>query len=358
MPKLLAFYLPQFHEIEENNLWWGKGFTEWTNVRKAKPLFSGHRQPRIPLDGYYDLLDKSVHVRQQGLARKYGIDAFCYYHYWFNGRRLLSGPVDLIRSEPDLSLPFCLAWANEPWTRSWDGGEHNILMPQEYGAEPEWRAHFEHLLPAFQDPRYLRHETKPVFIIYRLASIPRCNDMIKLWRSLALKAGLPGLHVVGMHTSFPDTSEDMGVDAMLNFEPAYSIHKKNSLLTILRWKCQAAYFYLRLKRVGVIHHLDYRSVWKAILDQPMKEGEYPGAFVGWDNTPRKGRKGLVIEPALPEYFERYLRRQYERALLHKKPFLFINAWNEWAEGAYLEPDTEYGSRYLEAISRVVGNGGS
>ena len=196
LPKILAFVLPQFHRVPENDAWWGEGFTEWTNVKRAKPIMRGHYQPRVPAGGrYYDLTDPDVQRWQAELARAHGLDGFCYYHYWFGGKRLLERPVNLLieRGEPD--FPFCLAWANEPWTRAWDGGDSEILMPQTYGLQEDWETHFLDLLRAFKDPRYIRLDGKPVFLIYRSASIPHCNEMIACWRQMALNAGLPGLHL-------------------------------------------------------------------------------------------------------------------------------------------------------------------
>lgn len=355
MPKVLAFVLPQFHRIPENDEWWGEGFTEWTNVRKATPLFAGHYQPRVPVDAqYYDLLDPDVQDRQAALARQYGLYGFCYYHYWFSGRRLLEKPVELLlqRGKPD--LPFCLAWANEPWTRAWDGGEHQVLMPQAYSDESDWRRHFEYLLPAFRDPRYIRVDGKPMFLIYRSASIDVCAPMLKLWRELAQQSGLAGLHIVGMLTGFDRDPRPEIFDAFAEFEPMFTI--RHGLPYWLRkrekWIRRLATAARRITgRVArPLNSHDYASLWRAIASRSLPPRTYPGAFVDWDNSPRRGlERSLILRNFDRRAFERGVRAQVRKAREAGAEFLFVNAWNEWAEGAYLEPDEERGLLFLEAI---------
>ena len=358
-PQLLAFLLPQFHRIPENDAWWGKGFTEWTNVRKARPKFHGHRQPRVPLDQrYYDLTDPATQDWQAELAKAHGLGGFCYYHYWFAGRKLLERPLNSVlkRGAPD--FPFCVAWANEPWTRVWDGGDRHVLMPQDYGGRGDWEAHFRYLEKFFRDPRYIRVDGCPVILIYRSASIAECDAMLDCWRSLALRSGFPGLHVVSMLTVFGRDVRSHLFDAYAEFEPFYThahlpVHLKISEklangASRLCWKYLGRGPYA--PRSG-----DYRSMWREIARRPLPSGHYPGAFVDWDNTPRRRLDtSLVMRNVDVDTFRSGFSRLYERASRAGARFIFINAWNEWAEGTYLEPDEELGTAYLDAIKSVVG----
>lgn len=354
-PKLLAFVLPQFHPIPENDEWWGKGFTEWTNVRKAKPLFTGHLQPRVPANGrYYDLLDPATQDWQAQLAREYGLYGFCYYHYWFAGKRLLEKPAEMIlaRGEPD--LPFCFAWANEPWTRAWDGGDREVLMPQSYGGETDWDEHFACLLRFFKDPRYIRVDGKPMFLIYRSASIPLAEQMFRRWRELAQRAGLPGLHIVSMLTAFPKDPRTEAYDAFAEFEPGYTYSVPRDFWWRKRERFYRKYrkWSLRLlgRTDGPITSYDYPSVWANIAKRPIRDGVYPGAFLDWDNTPRRGlERGLVMRRFSKSVFASCFRTHLQQAAKAKSPFMFIDAWNEWAEGTYLEPDEVRGYFFLETI---------
>ena len=358
-PKLLAFLLPQFHRIPENDQWWGEGFTEWTNVKKAQPKFRGHRQPRVPLDGhYYDLSDPRTQDWQAELAKAHGLGGFCYYHYWFAGRQLLERPLDSIlrRRAPD--FPFCLAWANEPWTRAWDGGDRHVLMPQTYGDKSHWEAHYRYLEKAFQDPRYIRVDGCPVILIYRSASIDQCEEMLDCWRNLAVRSGFAGLHVVSMLTVFGRDARSELFDAYVEFEPFYTqahlpahlriSEKLANAASRLCWKYFGRGPYAPRSR-------DYRSMWREIARRPRPSRHYPGAFVDWDNTPRRQlHTSLVMRNVDVVTFRNGFSRLYERASRAGTRFIFINAWNEWAEGTYLEPDEDLGTAYLDAISAVVG----
>jgi len=354
-PKLLAFVLPQFHRIPENDAWWGEGFTEWTNVRKARPCFPGHLQPRIPAgQRYYDLLDPAVQDWQAQLARDHGVHGFCYYHYWFSGKQLLERPVELLlrRGQPD--IPFCLCWANEPWTRAWDGGDQEVLMAQAYGDEQDWTRHFEYLLQAFRDPRYIRVDGKPMFLIYRSSSIDVCEPMIALWRRLAERAGLPGLHIVSMLTAFPMDQRTATFDAFAEFEPMYTFtHRRPYLLRKReRWIRQLTKLGRRMfgRVTRPPESYDYASLWHAIGKRKLPERTYPGAFVDWDNSPRRGLdRSMIMRNFSRRAFESGIRAQLRKAKAANAEFVFINAWNEWAEGAYLEPDEARGMFFLETI---------
>lgn len=358
-PRILAFVLPQFHAIPENDEWWGKGFTEWTNVRKARPLFPGHLQPRVPAEGrYYNMLDPATHDWQAKLAREHGLYGFCYYHYWFRGKRLLEKPIQLLleRGKPD--FPFCLAWANEPWTRAWDGGDREVLMPQEYGEEEDWRQHFECLLEIFRDRRYIRVDGKPMLLIYRSGSIEQAEAMLALWRSLARRAGLPGLHVVSMLTAFPADPRRELFDAFAEFEPCYTQEMRPAFWGRKKERYYRKWYRANLRYlnriVGPTNSYDYGSLWRSIVKRPIRPGVYPGAFVDWDNTPRRGlERGLVMRNVAPRIFASRFRAQLRKAASAGAPFLFINAWNEWAEGTYLEPDEARGTVFLDAILAAV-----
>ena len=358
--KVIAFILPQFHAIPENDEWWGRGFTEWTNVRKATPQFNGHNQPRVPQnDNYYNLLDPAVHDWQAELARQHHVHGLCYYHYWFNGRMLLERPLQIVldRGKPD--LPFCMAWANEPWTRAWDGGERHVLMPQTYGSIEDWRRHFDYLLRAFKDPRYIKVDGKPVFLIYRTASISGRELMFQEWRRLARLHGFPDLHLVAMKTGYPPDPLTELFDAYAEFEPMYTIHtyrkpfwyrkRERWVAKMSRWSWR---YFGRGKHAP--NSQDYAGIWKMIVDRALPPKTYPGAFVDWDNSARRDlQRALVFRNVKRETFRSAFGAQYRKACDAGAEFLFVNAWNEWAEGTYLEPDTRNGTFYLESIKAAV-----
>ncbi|MEW9702187.1 glycoside hydrolase family 99-like domain-containing protein [Paenibacillus sp. SI8] len=349
--KLIAFLLPQFHRIPENDRWWGEGFTEWTNTRKASPLYANHKQPKEPLyDYYYDLTDPATRNWQAETAKSFGIYGFCYYHYWFKGKQLLEKPFQDILELGEPRFPFCLSWANEPWTRKWDGLEHHLLMPQEYGDETDWEIHFYEVLKAFRDDRYIRIDDKPLFIIYRPGNIPRCEEMLQYWNSLAKQNGLAGIFFVRTLGGFKIPNQ-RGFDASVEFEPHYTFaHNESNRL----W----SYVHIDDKKHLVF---DYDQVWHSILNRSHhRDGEqiFPGAYVNWDNTPRLAHEGQSCLGASPAKFGYYLAKQMERAVtLYNSEFLFINAWNEWAEGTYLEPDKQHKYEYLEAIRKALETSG-
>lgn len=362
MPKLIAFYLPQYHSIPENDMWWGEGFTEWTNLRKAKPLYYRHYQPRIPFqNNYYDLLRPETRRWQADLAKKNGIYGFCYYHYWFNGKQLLEKPFNAVLQSGEPDLPFCLCWANEPWTRSWDGKEQDILMPQEYGGHEDWERHFSYLLPAFKDKRYIKVNDQPLFIIYRTGNIPCCDEMVELWNKLAIKNGFSGIHLVEMFNTFQNRSFCKYSKAVLEFEPLYTMafDKSNWLK-----RKRKLFFKFKKTKFGSLFipsnfpdTINYDEIWRRIIKrkhQIFEKAIYLGAFTDWDNTPRKGFRGISLKSASPQKFKKYLEKQFIRAQnIVDCEFIFINAWNEWTEGTYLEPDQKYGHAYLQAIKDVV-----
>ncbi|KKX43459.1 glycosyl transferase (plasmid) [Lactiplantibacillus plantarum] len=367
MAKVIAFYLPQYHNIPENDEWWGNGFTEWTNVKKAKPLYEGHEQPRVPKNNkYYNLLDDDVKIWQAKLAKDNGIYGFCYYHYWFDGHMLLEQPMEQMLTNKAVDIPFCISWANEPWTKAWVG-ETKTLIPQRYGDKKEWKEHFDYLLPFFQDSRYITDdEGKPIFVIYRPEIVTVLNEMLDYWELLAKQNGLPGISFAYQQLNFDliDGHDDSRFKYDIEFQPAYSFYNmtKNKFSALRHVKRVLAdfsekHFGLDIRQLGRgtklsgFNFVSYDAAWENILSaHPINKKAVPGAFVDWDNTPRHGERGRVYKGATPQkfeaYFERLLKKSKEE---YSSDFIFIDAWNEWAEGAYLEPDERFGTGFLEAI---------
>lgn len=346
--RVLSFYLPQFHTIPENDLWWGKGFTEWTNVRKAKPLFEGHEQPIIPGElGFYDLRNPEIREMQAQMANDHGIEGFCYWHYWFgNDKRLLELPFNEVLSSGKPDFPFCLAWANETWSGVWHGKPKRILIKQEYPGLDDYIKHFEFVVSAFRDNRYITVKGKPVFIIYRPLDIPDIKQMMELWRKLSLENHLTGIHFVAHTTNYDKEIkqlEMLGFDGIINntFKKA---HQKLEMNVIAR-----KVFNL-IGRTPNIY--DYETFANYLLDEnDQKPGVYPTVIPNWDNSPRSGTKGIIIKGSTPDLFEKHINKAIK--LIEKKEYddnlVFIKSWNEWAEGNYMEPDNKYGLQYLEVI---------
>ena len=372
--KLVALYFPQLHPIAENDAWWGKGFTDWVNVKKAKPLFKGHFQPRVPLDDrYYDQSQLDTLKWQIELAKKYGIHGFCHYHYWFDGKQLLETPTNMMLASKDLDFPFCLAWANETWSRRWDGQDHHILQEQTHRPDKAiWRAHFDYLFLAWSDPRSIKIDGKPVFLIYRPHRIDSIGDMFTYWRELAAERGLPGLFFVAMKQyEYPVPEVLKHFDASMHFQPFEALYSPDydsdshkpvvntgSAMRVLRRLPEPLKKLLRpIRNLRIttlpISLYDYEKVWKQILKVERDAGlpTFPGAFVDWDNTARYGKRARLFRGASPERFAFWFRQLVQITSQRPAPerFIFLNAWNEWAEGTYLEPDTRHGYRYLEAV---------
>lgn len=365
--KIIAFYLPQFHEIPENNEWWGDGFTEWVNVKKALPLFEGHYQPRIPLDSaYYNLLDDKVKAWQIKLAKDYGIYGFCFYHYWFNGHKLLERPVEQFLENISLDHPFCICWANEHWTQAWVSKESKVLIEQAYGEREDWEAHFYYLLPYFKDNRYIKNDGRPLFVIYRPELIECLNEMLDCWEELAQENGIPGIDFAYQHIGFDRGKNRDGSRFTFNIEyqPMYAYYdltkdRFKTLKSIRRYVLSVIErrFKIDLRgiRPGGVLKISYDALWEEILKRtPSDEKSIPGAYVDWDNTARKGVKGSVYLEATPAKFQKYLSQQIRNTRdIYKKDMLFLFAWNEWAESGYLEPDEKYGYSYLEALKKAL-----
>jgi hypothetical protein len=346
--KLLAFYLPQFHPIPENDAWWGEGFTEWTNVRPAKPLYPEHDQPRIPGElGYYSLEDASVRERQAELARSHGIYGFCYYYYWFGGKKLLHKPLDEILRTGKPDFPFCVIWANETWTRRWDGRDQDILIEQSY-SENDARNLARDLIPLFQDPRYIRVDGKPMLLIYRPADLPDPLAYTRIWRDVWRDAGVGEVHLVcALTTAFPDPIR-AGFDAAVEFPP----HK-----SIFPYPTQ-----LDAKHEGFVPEFhgqvyDYRDFVTNHLQSPEPYYSlYRTLMLRWDNTARLEAASRIWMHCDPTVYTLWLARTIARAIKRHpvaERFVFINAWNEWAEGTYLEPDATYGDQFLRATQSTL-----
>ena len=350
--KLITFYLPQFHEIPENNDAWGKGFTEWTNVKKARPLFVGHNQPRKPLyDNYYNLLVGGVMEWQMALAKKYGIYGFCFYHYWFHGRLVLEKPIEMLRRNQNIDFHYCIAWANEPWTRTWHGGKGNkeIIIPQTYGREEEWELHYKYFRQFFLDKRYIKEKNCPVLLIYRLRNIPRFNDMLRYWNKCAKKDGFSGMFIVSMDIWRDQTTKSCWVDGKVDFEPgktrAEIIHGGSTLAP----RGKGSLLWNRF----AIRSIRYKEINEKMLKAPHKKNQFRTVFVDFDDSPRRGERAVITRGSTPQRFGRYLNEAILRSKAEGNDYLFINAWNEWGEGNYLEPDTRHGYGYLRQIRKVL-----
>ena len=374
--KIIAFYLPQFHAIPENDDWWGKGFTEWTNVKAAKPLFDGHDQPKEPLDGnYYNLLNNSTIKWQIDLAKKYGVYGFCFYHYWFDGHMLLQKPMENMLNDPELNIPYCICWANENWTNAWKAnGDVRTLIQQTYGKEDEWKRHFDYLLPFFKDPNYILEDNKPFFVIYRPEIIPCLNEMLDYWNELAKQNGFDGMVFAYQQLSYHilEGRDESCFKYNIEYQPGYARYDiqmnqeskagqfafkfRNTVRKIVSGidKTIGTNISAKLTR-NTLQTENYDSLCNEIVNRkPDSEKAIPGMFVGWDNTPRRGKTGRVCLGSTPEKFAKYMKLQVKNAEEnYHKDMIFIFAWNEWAEGGYLEPDEINRYGYLEGIKDAL-----
>ena len=343
--RLLAFYLPQFHPIPENDAWWGAGFTEWSNVRRAKPNFVGHYQPHVPAElGYYDLRDETIRAAQAELAREHGIHGFCYYYYWFGGKRLLDRPLDeVVRSgRPD--FPFCVCWANENWTRRWDGGNDELLIAQTYSPENERRL-IADLLPLFRDQRYVRVNGRPLLLVYRANLLPNARRATDIFRSAARAVGEAEPYLAMVHVPEMPPPGDWGFDAGVEFPP-HTTEARTLTGHIDK---------LNPRFVGEVW--DYISAAQYAIARPVPDFLlFRGVMAGWDNTPRLQDNGHVFVNSHPDNYRRWLAATIAQTRRTRTPgerIVFINAWNEWAEGCHLEPDQRFARAYLEATRAAL-----
>lgn len=357
VPKIIALYLPQFHNIKENNEWYGEGFTDWVAVREAKPLFEGHMQPRKPLNNnYYDLSNVEAIKWQAEQARKYGIDGFCFYHYWFDSeKRLMEKPAELLLSHKEIDITFCFSWANESWKRTWNNiskgnvwcdkydndskkkfNDKGLLVKQRYGREQEWEKHINYFIPFFKDKRYLRIEGKPVLCLYHPCDIPCMKAMLELWNRRLEEEDIKGVYLIG--ASYGNDYSKY-VDISYNHEPGTAYQK-----------CREAKRYVKNKE-GT-EFFDYDTIWETILDE-VTRGRVSCALTGFDASPRKGYKSTIVRGNTPEKFERYFKRFLKKNIQTQNELVLINAWNEWGEGMYLEPCEDNGYGYLKAVQSAV-----
>ncbi len=384
--RAIAIYLPQFHPIPENNDWWGEGFTEWTNVRGATPLFDGHYQPRVPSElGYYDLRSSETREAQAELARAHGIEGFCYWHYWFAGRRLLEHPFNAVLESGKPDFPFCLAWANHSWTASWVGRPWELLVDQTYPGRADYEAHFRVVRDAFADDRYITVDGKPLFIVFRPDKIADPTEFTDCWRELAHEAGFKGLYLLGILNAGA-TPRALGLDGgvhkglghLLSFLPDAFRRKAEARRRsgVLLERPGLAFMHQAIARsrrpswlgpLDAVHdalseHLLLPSVcsYRELVESASRglrvfDDEFPSVIPNWDNTPRLGRWGWVLQDSSPELFAEHLRHAV--SLIEDRPLekrlVFIKSWNEWAEGNYLEPDERYGRGYLKATRREL-----
>jgi hypothetical protein len=342
VPKALAFYLPQYHPIPENDEWWGKGFTEWANVTKARPRFPGHYQPHVPGElGYYDLRIPEVREAQAELAREHGISGFVYYHYWFNGKRLLERPFEEVLASGSPDFPFALCWANEEWTRNWDARSGSLLMPQEFSDEDDL-AHIRHLATAFNDERYITIDGRPLMLVYRPLKLPNPQRTFQIWRDEAKKLGIPDLYLcyVESHGPPPGGPAAFGMDASVGFMPVTGDE-----------------VFTPAEGARGNHLIDYRSSLEKEMARPRPTDylRFPSVMVSWDNTARRPSGATIFDGATPDVYQEWLQRTVDGMadIPEEENYLFILAWNEWAEGNHLEPDQKFGRAWLEATRAVL-----
>lgn len=355
MARFIALYLPQYHPIPENDEWWGKGFTEWTNVAKAKKWFKGHHQPHIPADlGFYDLRLPIVREQQAELARGAGIEGFMYYHYWFgNGKRLLDTPFNEVVSSGKPDFPFCLCWANHSWyKKTWDPNSKskNILLQGMAYSEQDFIDHFYALLPAFKDERYIRINGKLLFGIYTIKGFDDCPNFIKTWRKLAEQNGLGDFFFIGEDADSRQKEKKLsyGMDAIFN-DDGINIHHKYPT-----WK--KVLLYLGRKYLGRPTQIPYKKAIKYMINSDCENREtIPVVIPNWDHSPRSGKNAFILTKSKPEYFQELVEQAID--VVSKKPeeeqIVIIKSWNEWGEGNYLEPDLEFGHGYLDALKNAI-----
>ena len=374
--RVIAFYLPQFHPTPENDLWWGKGFTEWTNVAKAKPSFKGHVQPKIPTElGFYDLRLPEARQAQADLAKRFGVEGFCYWHYWFGkGKRLLDRPFREVLESGKPDFPFCLGWANHSWSnKTWQKNEafqkDTMFMEQTYGDIEDYTKHFYTVLKAFKDPRYITVDGKPLFFIFDPQSVPDLERFIELWRKLASENGLKGIHFVGkvasvgkfdqgvMHDYLSDAKKNYDASLSRGLDAVNSVNlRRAEMLAVGKYAKMLDRLINRVFPGGKVEKYDYKKVIDNLFtDEDRLENIYPTIIPRWDKTPRVGKRAYVYTNSTPELFEQSVKQAVE-LIKAKKPehrIIFLQAWNEWGEGNFMEPDLEFGRGYLEALYRAL-----
>lgn len=365
MTKLITFYLPQFHPIPENDEWWGGGFTEWVNVSQARPRFDGHHQPQIPADlGFYDLRLDETREAQANLARKYGVHGFCYYHYWFNGHALLDRPFNEVLTSEKPDFPFCLCWANENWTRAWDGLDRQVLIKQDYTKE-DADDHIQWFINTFRDDRYIKIDGRPLLLIYRLDHIPDIKGMIMSWRNAVREAGFPDMYFCAVKNGFVEIEDNdiigLGFDAIIDFQP--SRRDFPAPQGVKSWMYRLARhllpdgLYQRIKLSAQANNMiNYRAMVKGMMRKvwPSSYLKFPCVFPSWDNSARR-KSATIIQNDDPALYGEWLKHAIRNVQSYPESerIVFINAWNEWAEGCHLEPDRKHGHAFLEQTRDAI-----
>lgn len=355
IPKVLAMYLPQYHEIPENNEWWGKGHTEWTSCKKARPLFAGHNQPRVPLnDNYYDLSEVESQIWQASIAKKHGVYGLCYYHYWFKGRMMMEKPGEHMLQDKRVDIPFCFSWANHTWHHSLSKTRKEVLIEQTYGGEADVIQHYTYLRPFFRDERYIKINGKPIFVIYSIIDFSDWDIMKEVWNKMAKEDGFDGIYFIATITreGHAGYAAQMGFDAQMEYQPRVSLNATKKLDYTFYYYFKKKLFDKYLNRPCM---LDYDKVWKRIIKREYngKMKTFLGGYCDWDTTARWAPNGEVHVGASPEKFKKYFECQMRKSIRLNNELIFLTAWNEWSEGAYLEPDKNYEYGYLEAIKQVI-----
>ena len=367
--KIIPLYLPQFHTIPENDEWWGKGFTEWVNVREAKPLFEGHNQPRVPLNNnYYDLSDIETLKWQCRIAKEYGIYGFCMYHYWFNGHLLLEKPMEMLLAHPEIDIKYCISWANHDWTDAWKASNRQpkVLIAHNFDDEKDWVDHFNYLLPFFKDPRYMTENNKPLMVIYIPNIIRKLKKMLDVWSQMARDNGFDGLTFIyqSAASSFDNSWDHSLFDYGVEMNPGYvglANRQKNSSFfpKLMKYSHEIKRFLhirrslLPQKKITEVSKADYDYTWQRILElRPISNAPkmIPCAFTDWDNTPRHKERGYLYQGVSPDKFKSYFKQLIDNTKnFYDTDMIFVFAWNEWAEGAVLEPTEQNKFGYLEKI---------
>lgn len=381
--RIIALYLPQFHPIPENDKWWGKGFTEWTNVGKCRPLYKDHYQPRVPADlGYYDLRMPEIREEQAELAKEAGIEGFCYWHYWFgNGKELLERPFNEVLSSGKPDFPFCLGWANHSWTnKNWNNvssfSSESTLIEQTYPGIEDHTNHFYSLLPAFKDDRYIKVDDKPLFLIFKPLDIPEVTDFIKLWQSLARENSLKGIHFVGITENFELRNSTRGkfkfngsdIDKYpetlynnilnLGFDAVYSrgMNRAHIMAKSFFTYYLSKFIARKLNIGGILNRYNYSKIIKYLyVKEDTWENVYPAIISGWDRTPRSGSTSIIWDNCTPDIFYKNVKDALSlvRSKNDEHKVIFLQSWNEWAEGNYVEPDLKFGKGFLNSIKKAL-----
>jgi hypothetical protein len=363
MTKIIAYYLPQFHEVDENNEWWGKGFTEWDNVKKSEPLFHRHCQPTLPLnEHYYNLLNKEVVEWQTNLSKDHNIFGFAYYHYWYNGRLILEKPAENLLKWKEINQNFCFMWANHNWTNSWKG-KNDILIKQEYGTIDNWLNHFSYLSTFFKDSRYIKIDNKPVFMIYLPVDVPCLKDIKELWDEECKKIGFDGIYIINTIWEQPqllnkEITENCDAITFKEFRFTQQFLKtsKHFQYSFFKW-IYPIYLSLAYNGAEKFETYSYKQLCatslKLMKKLTLKKTAFFNVFTGWDTTPRYGQNASIVIGSCPKIFGKHLKKIKNLSVQKGHEFIFIRAWNEWGQGMILEPTKKYDYQYLENICKVM-----